>query len=251
MNILQSPLLSQYKNLLHAFSTKKGGLSKTPFSGNNLAFHVNDNPHTVRKNHQNFAKDLGYPYKRLIRMEQIHGDSVVIIDQDSDLQQIPRCDAVITKLKNTPLMVMVADCLPILLYDPVKEVIATVHAGRAGVFSKIITKTIQTMLEAYKSQASDLRIVIGPSIHQCCYEVGSEINEEAKSHGYGYAIKTKNNRYFLGLKDIVLQELKELNVVNEHIEFSPYCTSCRKDIFYSYRAEDNLCGRFCGLVMLR
>lgn len=251
MKTINSTLLSPFNSILHAFSTKQGGYSQSIFLGNNLAFHVNDDLETVKKNHIYFSKELGYPSGRLVHMKQIHGSSIVIIDSNTDLKQIPQCDAIITNLKDTPLMVMVADCIPILIYDPVKEVIAAVHAGRAGVFSKILPKTIQKFQDNYKSELKDLLIVLGPSIHQCCYEVGTDVKQETTNNGYEYAIETKDSRYYLGLEHIVSRQLEVIGIQENQIEYLPYCTSCNNDMFYSYRAEKSVCGRFCGLIMLK
>jgi len=251
MQGITSPLLTPYKNLSHAFSTREGGYSKTPYLGNNLAFHVKDDLETVKKNHLDFSLYLGYPLNRLVHMNQVHGDSIVIVNEASDLRKVPTCDAIITNLKNTPLMVMVADCMPILIYDPIKKVIAVVHAGRAGVLSKILPKTIQKMIDYYHCNNTDLLVVIGPSIHKCCYEIGLELQNEIEKDGYSYALQTKGSSYYLDLEAIIIQQLKTLKIKDEHIDFSPYCTSCNNDIFYSYRAEKNICGRFCGLLMLK
>ncbi len=248
---INSTLLRPYISLLHAFSTKQGGYSKSKYFGNNLAFHVNDDLETVKKNHIYFSKELGYPSDRLVHMNQIHGNSIVIINSNTDLKPIPQCDAIITNLKNTPLMVLVADCIPILIYDPVKEVVSAVHAGRTGIFSKILPNTIQKMKENYKSELRDLLIVLGPSIHQCCYEVGSDVKKETIKNGYEYAIETKDSKYYLGLEHIVSRQLEEIGIKVNQIEYSSYCTSCNNDMFYSYRAEKNVCGRFCGLIMLK
>lgn len=251
MKSIKSPLLSTYNNLLHAFSTKEGGYSQPPYLGNNLAYHVDDDKNTVQKNHTFFSKELGYPEQRLVRMDQIHGDSIAIINKDSDISQIPICDALITNMKETPLMVMVADCIPVLIYDPLKEAIAAVHAGRAGVFSDIVPKTVKKLQTAFNSQPKDLIIVLGPSIHACCYEVGPDIKDESIRLGFAYAIKEKNKRFYLDLHSIVINQLRSLEIRQEQIDISPYCTSCDNALFYSYRAEKNKCGRFCGLIMLK
>jgi len=251
MRSVKSPLLRKHSNLLHAFSTKVSGYSLRPFAQNNLAYHVNDDPLTVYKNHLNYARYLDYNIKNLVYMEQIHGDKIVVIDKNTDVNKIPKCDALITDQKDIPLMVMVADCIPILIYDPIKEVIATVHAGRAGVFLKIVTKTIQVMRKSFKSSTQDLIVVLGPSIRSCCYEVGLEIKEEAQALGYKYAITKKDSSYYLDLISIVKKELKGLNVNKDNIDVSPYCTSCNNDIFFSYRAEKNTSGRFSGVLMLK
>jgi hypothetical protein len=251
MKSLKSPLLSDHKNILHGYSTRTGGFSQGACHGNNLAFHVNDDPQNVNKNHLHFSLHLNYPLDKLVRMEQVHGNTIKIIDKDFDFAAVPICDAVITSLKNVPLMVMVADCIPILIYDPIKEVIASVHAGRAGIFSKILPQTIQKMQEHYGCRPEDIVVSFGPSIHQCCYEVGEEIKEEAEKYGYDFALKIEGKHYYLDLLAIAQKQLEALHLRKKNIEASPYCSACNTDIFYSYRAEKNSCGRFAGIIMLR
>lgn len=248
MEILTSKLLSPYKNLLHAYTTRSHGHS---IYGNNLAYHVNDAKEDVEQNHIELATYLHYPLDKLVHMNQIHGDDIIFINQQHNYDLIPTCDALITQEKNTPLMVMVADCIPILIYDPVKEVIAAVHAGRAGIFTKVLPKTIKKMRIQYGCKAKDLLISLGPSIRQCCYEVGSEIETEAQEKQLDYAMSMRENKYFLDLLTIAHNQLKEAGIKTENIETSPYCTACNTEQFFSYRVEKNRCGRFCGLIMLK
>lgn len=184
-------------------------------------------------------------------MEQVHGDNIEIIDKDFDFATVLVCDAVITALKNVPLMVMVADCIPILIYDPVKEVVASVHAGRAGIFSKILPQTVQKMQKHYHCRPEDIMVSFGPAIHQCCYEVGPEVKEEAEKYGHGFALKKKGKHYYLDLLAIARRQLEELQLDTKNIEASHYCSACNTDIFYSYRAENGSCGRFAGIIMLK
>jgi YfiH family protein len=248
MKTVSSKLLASHKNILHAFTTRLDGISSY---GNNLAYHVKDDPKNVDKNHKKLSTFLEYPIKRLVYMDQVHGDKIIDIDKDYNYDTTPTCDALVTNEKETPLMVMVADCNPILIYDKNKEVIAAVHAGRAGIFSNILSKTIKKMQLTYSCEPKDIIISLGPSIHQCCYEVGSEIKEEANKLGYEYAIKTVEGSHFLDLISIAHQQLKELGIKIKNIETSKYCTSCNTDTFYSYRAEKNSCGRFAGVIMLK
>lgn len=247
----QSSLLKRFDNLLHAFSTREEGFSEKPYSGNNLAYHVNDNPVNVDRNHLAYSEYLNYPLKNLVRMDQIHGDTIRIIEKDSDLTRVSQCDALITNLKETPLMVMVADCLPILIFDPLNRAIAAIHAGRAGIFSQIVPKCIQQMQNRYNSRAEELIVVVGPSIHKCCYEVGKEVVQQTKASGYDFSLKQTDGTYYLDLITILNRQLQSSKVKDRNIEVSPYCTSCNNDIFYSYRAENSTCGRFSGLIMLK
>lgn len=248
MKIIKSTLLSPYKNLLHAYSTRVDGSS---IFGNNLAYHVNDTKKDVDTNQNELAAYLGYSFENLVHMKQVHGDQIINISSSFPRDKIPVCDALITQQKNRPLMVMVADCIPVLVYDPIQEVIAVVHAGRAGVFSEIIPKSIEKMIRDYGSKAEDILVHLGPSIHECCYEVGTEIAEEIERSGYDYAIHKKGDRYFLNLLAIADQQLENCGIRQKNIEISDRCTACNTDIFYSYRAENNKCGRFAGIMMLK
>lgn len=248
MKTISSKLLSSYKNLLHAYTTRIDGHS---ILGNNLAYHVNDTKADVDRNQNELASHLGYSFEQLVHMNQVHGDRIITINTPHATDQIPVCDALITKQKNRPLMVMVADCIPVLIYDPVQEVIAAIHAGRAGIFSEIIPKSIETMQKEYGTKVKDLLVVLGPSIHQCCYEVGEEIRDQAINSGYEYAIRSDKDKYYLDLISIAHKQLEACGAEKKHIEESSYCTACNTEMFYSYRAEQNSCGRFAGIIMLK
>ncbi|MEA2090905.1 MAG: laccase domain-containing protein, partial [Campylobacterota bacterium] len=123
MKIYQSKLLNNFSNLTHAFTTRESG---------NLAFHVDDNPKNVQRNHELLASKLNYEKRRLVHMKQIHSDIVHLVDANDNFGNPPTCDALITDKKNIPIMVMVADCSPILFYNDKQKVIAVAHAGRQG-----------------------------------------------------------------------------------------------------------------------
>ena len=248
MKTINSQLLSQYKEIMHAYSTRLDGVSKY---GNNLAYHVNDVNEDVDKNHRLLASYLHYPLNKLVHMNQVHKDDIIIVNKSYNYKETPTCDALITNDKNVPLMVMVADCIPVLIYDPVREIVAAVHAGRAGIFQEIIPKTINKMKEIYGSESKDIIVSLGPSIHQCCYEVGKDIKKETEQLGYGYAIKTENGKYYLDLTAIGYEQLIKSGIEKKNIEKSSYCTACHTDTFYSYRAENKSCGRFVGIIMLK
>lgn len=245
MKIIISKLLSRYLNLTHAYTTREKKLS---IYGGNLAYHVNDTKENVDTNHKKLSDLLKYPLHNLVYMNQVHKDKVIKVTKD--LKNTPSCDALMTDEKNIPLMVMVADCIPILLYDPVKEAIAVVHAGRAGIFNKILPKTIKQMQNEYGCKSEDLIVSLGASIHQCCYEVGDEIKKEAEELGVEYAIKEEKGHLYLDLISIAKKQLEKLNIPKENIEISQLCTSCNTDLFFSYRAEKK-CGRFAGVLMLK
>ncbi len=249
MKIYQSNLLNQFKNITHAFTTKDGGISKDPYSSLNLAFHVGDKPLDVEKNHQLLAHQLGYDKNSLVHMKQIHSSDVHNVIATDNFTNPKECDALICNKLNTPLMVMVADCAPILFYDPIAKVIAVAHAGRAGVFKNIVKKVIENLKQSYNSQAKNIYVSIGANIKECCYEVGKEVYQEAKELQLEYAMALKKNSYHLNINKILRHQLLEAGVKEVHMEFANECTSCHKERYFSYRAE-GVTGRFCGVIML-
>ncbi|CZE50561.1 polyphenol oxidase family protein [Campylobacter geochelonis] len=262
------PLLDDGRVVL-GFSTRFGGISKGVFGSLNLAFHVGDNPLDVLKNREILALNLGLD--DLIFLNQVHGSEICVVDEtfraefrakfnqiltkfnlgssgfdsinlakfsDELLAIYPTSDAVITDLRGVGICVMVADCSPILLYDKVRKVVGAVHAGRAGVMQKILSKTARKMGEIYGLNLKDLEVFIGANIKGSCYEVaGLSLGE---FEGY-----KKDDKFDMNLA--LLDELKELGVTKYH--FSDVCTHCDKR-YFSYR-RDGVTGRFVGYVALR
>ena len=249
MQLKTSKLLSNFPNLVHAFTTKEGGVSQENYNSLNLAFHVDDNPWHVDINHNTLASQLGYEKESLIHMKQIHSDIVHIVTDEDGFHTPPTCDALITNKTNTPLMVMVADCSPILFYDDEKRVIAVAHAGRAGAFKNIVKNVIESFVREFGSKPKDIYVTVGASIGACCYEVGSEIYDEARELGLEYAMSQRENSYYLDVSKILETQLLTCGIKKEHIEISEDCSCCKKDTYFSYRAE-GVTGRFAGVIEL-
>ena len=240
MKFYQSKLLNNYTKLTHAFTCKES---------NNLAFHVNDIQKSVVQNHEQLAKELKYDIKTLVHMKQIHSNIVKIVDKNDNFDNPPTCDAIITNKKNTPLMVMVADCSPLLFYDPKQGVIAAVHVGRAGAFKNIVQNVIKSFTHDFGSKVEDILVSIGPAICQDCYEINKEIHQEAKELGLDHAVAIKNEKIYLNIRAILHEHLHTMGIQESNIEVSDICNCCRADKFYSYR-ENNITGRFAGVIML-
>jgi len=213
----------------------------------NLAFHVNDDKSKVINNHKKLALKHGYELDKLVHMKQIHSDIVHVVASDNTFENPPTCDALITNKKDTPLMVMVADCTPVIFIDETKGVIAVAHAGRQGAFKNIVKNVVDIFVSKYASNTKDIKVQIGTSICQACYEVGAEIEAEAKELGLAYAIEKKDNSFYLDVNSIILKQLKECGILD--IELSKKCSSCDKEEYYSYR-RDGQTGRFAGVVIL-
>ncbi|MEA2099964.1 MAG: peptidoglycan editing factor PgeF [Campylobacterota bacterium] len=249
MKITKSKLLRNCKNISHAFTSKECGISKSPYNSLNLAFHVGDDSYDVEKNHQLLADTLSYEKQNLIYMKQIHSSLVHVVDESDNFSNPKNCDALITNKKNTPLMVMVADCSPILFYDSACDVIAVAHAGREGAFKNIVQNVIDSMKHNFNSKTKNILVTIGASIGSCCYEVGEEIFNEAKRLNLQYALNKKKDSYYLNISRILKTQLLEQGIKKENLEISKECSCCKNEKYFSYRANGTT-GRFCGVIYL-
>ena len=236
-----------YKEVFADFSDRWGGVSSEPYHELNLALHVKDNPIDVLKNREILAKKFDFYIDNLIYMEQTHSNNIQIIN-DTFTNKIENCDGIITNKPNIPLMVMVADCIPLLLFDKSKKVIGAVHAGRNGTFKSISKKAVTIMTKEFDSNPKDIIVSLGPSIHSCCYEVGEDLAEIAKkSFGDKYVIK-RDGSFYLDLQTLNFEQLTSAGIKEENIEISQTCTCCDKN-YFSYR-RDGITGRFAGVIKL-
>lgn len=203
-----------------------------------------------KEDRKKVCQELDMNYENLTNNKQMHSDIVNIINLE-DIGKIKEGDALTTNLKKTPLLIFVADCVPIAILDPNKEAISLCHAGWRGTYSKIAENAINEMKNIYKTNPSDLVCVLGPSIGPCCYEVSKDLIEKfntiiTNKDEKFYIIK--DNKYYLDLwkvNEIVLKNcgVKEENIINLNI-----CTSCNSDKFHSYRKHNKTTKRL-GMIL--
>jgi len=236
-----------YKDVDALFTDRWGGVSKPPYDELNLALHVGDDPLDVLRNREILSDKANFYIDNLIYMDQTHSDHIKVI-KDTFTNKQDDCDSIVTNLPNIPLMVMVADCIPILMYDKEKRVIAAVHAGRNGTFLNIAPKTVSIMIKKFGSNPKDIYIAMGPGIRSCCYEVGEDLaNICEKSFGKKYVIK-KDKSFYLDLQTLNQDQLIKEGIDPQKIDISKTCTSCDKN-YFSYR-RDGVTGRFAGVIKL-
>jgi YfiH family protein len=236
-DFLQFKSFSLYPTIKHAISTKAfGSMKKEDLS----IFHAN-----LMK----FGSAAGIK-SPIIAMQQVHSGKVVIVENNKDLV-IPQTDALVTNKKNLPLAVLVADCLPIIFYDPQKKVIGIAHAGYKGIINHIITNTIDCFKTNFGSEPKDLVVGIGPCIEATCYEVGEEVVAQfTKAFGsFQNIYLQKDGKFYLDLRSITKQILMKEGILEEHIEVMDVCTKCNPEIVYSYRGGDKTC-RFASVISL-
>jgi len=190
-------------------------------------------------------KESGLDIPQVFWRKQIHGDDVLLARNGvKSSQDCPDADAYITNEKKLPIAIRTADCVPVFIFDPVRRVIGLAHAGWKGTYKAIAAKTVQKMQEKFSCQPSDLKIILGPSIRQCCYQVGEEFRDYFPAHvhdrgGHLYADVTGANR----------DQLLKVGVRPENIQDSEICTCCDKN-YFSFRRDGAKAGRMISLMML-
>lgn len=216
------------------FTNRIGGASLTPYAKNNLALHVGDVSFAVNENRSHVAELLG----PIQYMNQSHGDTVAVVD--GICVREPNADALVTTESGIALGVLVADCIPLLLWDEVEHVIAAVHVGRRGLLNGIAIKTVKVMnsLGAERIQA-----LLGPSICGKCYEVSHEIYDEVGSVYPRARSWTSKGTTSLDLPAALVHELTALGL---KVSQTPNCTLENQN-FFSYR-RDGVTGRQAGLI---
>ncbi len=260
--------------LVHAFSTRAGGSS--PLDGEkllNLSFTGWDAKQNVMENRRRLQAAVGAKDFALVAMKQIHSD--VILSFSTAPAEPCKGDASTTKAPGLLLGTQTADCVPILLVDPKKRVVAAIHAGWRGTLARIAQKTVGRMQFEYDCRPADLLAAIGPSIGPCCYEVGaefvtkfaaqfadaSEYFDEARTGDEPNPLQWLNMKppghqpppqnVHLDLWKANRAQLLAAGLPAKKIFASGLCTACRRDLFFSHRKEGATSGRMLGVIGVR
>ena len=254
--------------LTAGFSGRGGGVGTAPYDSLNLALHVGDDPGDVIANRKLTAGTLGFSLEDWTCGEQVHGSEVAVIgsdergkgslDRESAIQDT---DGLLTNIPGILLTSYYADCVPLYFWDPVHHVVGLAHAGWKGTVARIAGRMIERMSDEFGSNAGDVRTAIGPSIGQCCYEVDdkvmSKVNDLAllapgnnMDPNLLYVDKG-NGKYMLNLKEINRHIMIKAGILTDHIECTSWCTSCRNDLFFSYRKDGGMTGRMASWIGMR
>jgi hypothetical protein len=223
-------------------TTRDGGVSEPPYQSFNLAYHVGDQPAVVHANRLLLAKSMGLELSQLCFMEQVHGTEVVEVSPGI---KPPTCDAMITNHSQLALLVMTADCVPILFYDPQNKAIGVAHAGWKGTVGRIAAKTLVQMKNRYGTNSENLLVYFGPSIRECCYEIGDIVKQAviANFSAHQQYLFTRNGKTYFDLIRCNRDVLIEMGVNPQHIVQNKVCVACHSKHYFSYRAADGITGR--------
>ncbi|MHB2023380.1 MAG: peptidoglycan editing factor PgeF [Mycobacteriales bacterium] len=222
------------------FTDRRGGVSRPPYDTLNLALHVGDEPGAVARNRALAATGP------IAWMQQVHGGTVALVD-GPDAAPAPRCDGLVTDRPGLWLAVMVADCVPVLLADPVARVVAAAHAGRRGLTAQIVPATLAAMVRL-GAQPERITARLGPSICPRCYQLPAAVVEEVTSLVPGAICRTADGQAGLDVAAGVRAQLLAAGVPQSAVASAERCSAEDPELF-SYR-RDRVTGRFAGLIRM-
>lgn len=195
---------------------------------------------------ERFLRKLPQPHA-IIEAEQVHGASLAVVEHPVMLSQpLAGCDALVTSVPGVALLMRTADCVPIGFADPARGIVALAHVGWRGVAASLPARVIAALRHMYQSQAAEVRVVIGPSIRSCCYEVGPEFRAWC-----GAFLQDRGERQTCDLVGAAVDQLQRCGVRPAHVLDSRECTACNTQRWFSVRREGDATGRMTSLIMLR
>ncbi len=241
-----SPKIFSSEKIIAAVSTRNGGVSKGCFSTLNTGRSTSDDKNDVEQNRKLFFSDLGIDESDAALSYQVHGCEILKVENACRENGF---DALITDKKNLTLIVSIADCVPVLIHDPDKNVIAAIHAGWRGTVSQILRKTVEKMEIEFGTRPQDCRMYIGPCIGFDHFEVGKEVAENFS--GNLKRFDTSNEKYFVDLKTANKIQGVMAGISEQNIEISDLCTFCEKSLFFSHRRDKGNTGRMIAVIRMR
>jgi YfiH family protein len=276
LQLLRSEKLGKLAWLVHAFSTRHGGVSRA-YGGNalNLGFTKHDSRAAVERNRELFLKELGVANGRkswpLVSLRQIHSDLIHRVDRIPEQPLFG--DGMVTDTPGLLVAVQTADCLPIILADRKRRAVGVFHAGWRSTVKRIVEKGVGEMRKHFKSDPRDLVAAIGPGVQGCCYEVGGEVRTKFEMQ-FAYAsslfreVKESDPvrekypllfltarapghselpvKLFLDLVEANRRQLLDAGVLAKNIDTAAPCTACHTELLFSFRAEEGVTGRLMG-----
>lgn len=225
-------------------TTRAGGVSAPPYDTFNVGDHVGDDPHAVAANRKRLAAAIGLAEDRVIWMNQVHGDRVVLVDGPRDAP-VDGTDAMVTTTPWLALAVVTADCVPVLMADGRAGVVAAVHAGRVGAQRGVVARAVEAMLAA-GAHVEDISVLLGPAVSGPNYEVPDEMAAEVDAALPGSRTTSARGTAALDLRAGIARQLRDLGI--EAIDADPRCTVADRTLF-SHR-RDAPTGRLASLVWM-
>ena len=236
----------------HAIFTRQGGVSEDHLASLNVGSTVGDDPENVQENRRRVFNSVGRPMESAFDIWQVHSAEILVAKEPRQGEPYPRVDGVVTDRRSVTLSMRFADCVPIMLMDPVHQALALIHAGWQGTVRGAARAGVQQMVEAFGSKPRDLIAGIGPSIRRHHYPVGPEViqafRQSVGSKGETH-IEERDGQFYLDLAGANAAALEHEGV--KHIEDSGLCTACDLMDWYSHRGQSGQAGRFAAIMGIR
>ena len=256
---LASEGIDQTGGAVHGFSTRLGGVSEGMWASLNLGASRGDNPDHVRENCRRFLSALGAQEGKLVKANQVHGNTVRVVTSADWREDVCdkasfEADGLMTATPGVTLVISVADCIPVLFYDPVRRVVAAAHAGWRGTAEGVVIRTVEQMEAVYGCDPRDILVAIGPGICQNCFETHEDVpNAMMAAMGTSVLqhIQIKaNGKFSVDLKGINASLLEQAGVNPEKIAVCPECTACNTEKYWSHRKVGNNRGSLAAVIQL-
>ena len=242
----QFEALARFRGIEHGIFTRNSGYSKGPFTSLNVSYGIGDEEKAVAGNRELISNTLGAGTTTYI--DQVHGCEVALVSDKQKSGSTPAgrrsmiADAMVTDLVDNFLVIQVADCQSVLMYEPDRRVVANVHSGWRGSICNIIGRTVEAMIRHFDCDTERIQAAIGPSLGPCCAEF---VNYRTEIPEKMWQYRGANNHFDFWA--ISTDQLVAAGVSKNNIETSQMCTRCRTDDFFSYRAEKTT-GRFAAAI---
>lgn len=238
--------LAQRNDLIAVQSTRHGGVSPSPYETLNLGLYTPDKPDHVQANRRRFFRAVGANLDQIVGARQVHGRAILRVDTPGEYDGY---DGFITRQKGIALTITVADCCPVLLYDPVQQAIGAVHAGWRGTVAGIASNAVEAMVDAFGTRPADLIAYVGVCIDRSSYEVDADV---ADHFSQAYKLWDEDRKkYYLDIKKANRDQLIDAGLAAGQVGLSPWCTYRNNEHFFSHRREKGRTGRGMALIAMR
>ncbi len=244
--------------LCHGVTGRSGGTSPEPYGSLNLALHVGDDPKEVLENRRRLCQTIGCSLHQLTMAQQTHEDHVVAVGESecgsgagSYQDALEHTDALMTNIPGIPLMICIADCVPVILFDPVHQACAVIHDGWRGTVAKLAAKTVFAMRLAYGSLPEQLLAYVGPSISMPHFEVSEDTAQQFIQIGREDCVVRRDGTRCIDLWKANRLLLQEAGLAVDHITVTQSCVYEEEGKFFSYRRDGGVTGRMGAFAMIR
>lgn len=256
LDLWTAPNINTHSSIVHGFTHRTGGVSKSPFDTLNLGLHVGDTLEAVCENRMRVARMLGSDLDRMVCAEQVHGGNVALVSSvDAGrgaimlAEAVSGVDALVTADPSLLLALFFADCVPVFFADERRGVVAIAHAGWRGLVANVLENTLTTMQEQFGTLPGEVQTGVGPCIGKEYFEVGAEVAMHFPDSSIPPDLPT--GKPHVDLADAAVRRLATVGVLPENIYVSGECTVAHPERYFSHRRDQGRTGRMGGFIAVR